>query len=157
MIRKAEPKDRQVIQALHQSVIDFEKDECDPYQDQQFPETDAAQNFYDFVVNEQNGHFGYVFEEEGVVKGYVSLRVQNPAEYNYRKGLSILQLQTMGVDEHCRGQGIGRQLVNHTKQVAKDLGFSHLRVVALAKNDRARYLYRNCGFHEQEIVHEVEV
>jgi ribosomal protein S18 acetylase RimI-like enzyme len=157
MIRKAEPRDRDVIQALHQSVIDFEKDECDSYQDQQFPETDAAQNFYDFVVTEQNGHFGYVFEEDGIVKGYVSLRVQNPLEYNYRKGLSILQLQTMSVDEKFRGQGIGRQLVNHAKIVARDLGFSHMRVVALAQNDRARHLYRECGFYEQEIIHEVEV
>lgn len=104
-----------------------------------------------------NGHFGYVYEEEGVIKGYMSLRVQNPDEYNYRKNLSILQLQTIAVDEQYRGHGVGRQLLNHAKEVAKELGFSHLRVVALAKNDRARHLYRDCGFHEQEIIHEIEL
>ena len=156
-IRKAEPKDRDIIQALHQSVFDFEKEVGDAYQDTAFPQTAIAQEFYNAIVHELNGHFGYVFEEDGVVKGYVSLRVQNPSEYSHRKGLSILQLQTISVDELFRGQGIGRQLVNHAKQMAKDLGFSHMRVVALAKNDRARHLYRECGFHEQEIIHEVEV
>jgi ribosomal protein S18 acetylase RimI-like enzyme len=157
MIRKAEPKDRGDIQRLHQSVFDYEFEYADPYQDTDFPNYDIAQFFYDNIVNEMNGHFGYVFDEERIIKGYVSLRVQNPTEYNHRKNLSILQLQTIGVDESYRGQGIGRQLVNHAKQVAKDLGFSHMRVVALAKNDRARHLYKECGFHEQEIIHEVEV
>ncbi len=157
MIRKAEPKDREIIQKLNQQIFDFEFEICDPYEDIDFPSSDVGQKFFDDVVNEMNGHFGFVFEEDNIVKGYVSLRVQNPVEYNYRKGLSILQLQTMGVDEACRGQGIGRQLVAHVKHIAMDLGFSHLRVVALAKNDRARHLYKECGFHEQEIIHEVEL
>jgi len=156
-IRKARPKDREIIRHLHQAVFDYEAVHGDPYQDTAFPNTDVAQQFYDWVVTQTNGHLGYVFEEEGTVKGYVSLRVQHPDEYNYRKGLCILQLQTMAVAEQYRDQGIGRQLVEHAKAVAKDLGFSHMRVVALAQNDRARHLYRDCGFHEQEIIHEVVV
>jgi len=157
MIRKAEPKDKGAIQHLNQGIFDFEVVHCDPTENTNFPTSEIGQNFFDDVTYSLNGHFGYVFEDEDIVKGYVSLRVVTKYEYNHRKGISILQLQTLGVDERFRNEGIGRALVNHAKSVAKDLGFSHLKVVALAKNDRARHLYKECGFNEYEIHHEMEL
>jgi ribosomal protein S18 acetylase RimI-like enzyme len=156
-IRQAEPKDFDDIQRLYQTVLDFEHENGDQFQDKNFPNSDTANKFYANIVNAINGHIGYVFEEDSIVKGYVSLRVQDPSEYVHRKNISILQLQTMGVDERYRNQGIGKRLVEYSKQVAKDMGFTHFRVVSLAENSRARHLYKQCGFHEQEIIHEMEL
>jgi|GEM_PF-2913084 len=157
IIRQAEPKDKIYIQSLNQEIFDYEVDNGDDLIDVTFPSSDQGQQFFNDIVNGQNGHFGYVFEDENIIKGYVSLRVQNPLEYVHRKGLAILQLQTLGVDKNYRGQGIAKHLINHAKTVAKELGFSHLRAVALAGNTHARHVYKTCGFHEQEIVHEVEL
>ena len=156
-IRKAERKDKASIQSLYQDMLHYECEKGDALIDIDFPLSDTGQKFFDDIVNAHNGHFGYVFEDAGMIKGYVSLRVQDPMEYVHRKDISILQLQTLSVDKKYQGQGIGRQLIEYTKTIAKELGFSHLRVVALAGNEYARYVYQSCGFHEQEIVHEVEL
>jgi ribosomal protein S18 acetylase RimI-like enzyme len=157
MIRKATPTDFDDIQRLNQEVFDFEKETSDPHTDTSFPTSDIGQQFYSDIVNEKGGHFGYVYEEDDVIKGYVSLRVQNPNEYIHRTDVAILQLQTLGIDTKYRNQGIGKQLIEHVKQVAKDLGFSHLHVVATANNAHARHVYTSCGFKEFEIVHEMEL
>lgn len=157
MIRKANPTDFNDIQILNQGVFDFEKETSDPYTNTSFPSSDIGQQFYSDIVNEKGGHFGYVYEEDGIIKGYASLRVQNKNEYIHRKDVAILQLQTLGIDEQYRNQGIGKDLIEHSKQVAKDLGFSHLHVVATANNAHARHVYISCGFKEFEIVHEVEL
>jgi len=156
-IRKTQPKDRGNIQSLYQDMLHYEVTNGDALIDVGFPLSDTGQKFFDDIVNAQNGHFGYVFEDEGMIKGYVSLRVQDPCEYVHRKNISILQLQTLSVDKQYQGQGIGQQLIEYAKTIAKELGFSHLRVVALAENKHARHVYKACGFHEQEIVHEVEL
>ena len=114
-------------------------------------------NFISIFVNEKGGHFGYVYEEDDVIKGYASLRVQNQNEYIHRTNVVILQLQTLGIDAKYRNQGIGKDLIEHSKQVAKELGFSHLHVVATANNTHARHVYTSCGFTEFEIVHEIEL
>ena len=157
MIRKATPDDFDDIQRLNQGVFDFEKETSDPYTDTSFPSSAVGQQFYSDIVNEKGGHFGYVYEEDDIVKGYMSLRVQNPSEYVHRRDIAVLQLQTLGVDAQYRNQSIGKQLVEYAKHVAKDLGFSHLQVIATAANANARHVYTSCGFKEFEIVHEVEV
>lgn len=157
MIRKATQTDFDDIQRLNQEVFDFEKETSDSHTDTSFPTSDVGQQFYSDIVNEKGGHFGYVYEDNNIVKGYVSLRVQNQNEYIHRTDVAILQLQTLGVDAQYRNQGIGKKLVEYSKQVAKDLGFSHLHVVATANNAHARHVYTSCGFKEFEIVHEVEL
>lgn len=157
MIRKAIQSDFDDIQRLNQEVFDFEKETSDPHTDTSFPTSDIGQQFYSDIVNEKGGHFGYVYEEESIIKGYVSLRVQNQNEYIHRRDVTVLQLQTLGIDEKYRNQGIGKELVQYSKKIAKYLGFSHLHVVARVDNTHARHVYTSCGFKEFEIVHEVEV
>ncbi len=156
-IRQAEPRDFDDIQRLNQQIFDFEVNNGDSFEDINYPRSESGQNFFNNIVNAINGHIGYVFEDDGLIKGYVSLRVQDPSEYVHRRNIAILQLQTMGVDEKYRNQGIGKQLIENAKQTAKNMGFTHFRVVALAGNSRARHLYKQCGFHEQEIIHEMEL
>lgn len=156
-IRDAEPKDRDDIERLNQEIFNYEVENCDPTEDINFPQTDVGQNFFNDIVNKTNGHFGYVFDDNNIIKGYVSLRVVTEEEYNHRQGISLLQLQTLGIDENFRNQKIGSALVSHAKAVAKELGFSHLKVASLAKNTHARHLYKKCGFEELEIHHEIEL
>ena len=65
-----------------------------------------------------------------------------------------LLLDALCVDEGCRGQGIGNQLIVLTKQKAINAGFNLLSLIVFADNTNAQHLYRHCGF---EVVEKIEV
>lgn len=60
---------------------------------------------------------------------------------------NAVYVQNVAVDSHCRGQGVGRRLIEAAKKVAAeqlhaDAVFAHVDCV----NDVAMALYKNCGF-----------
>lgn len=63
-----------------------------------------------------------------------------------------LYIDTLCVDEECRGKGIGGELIALTKKKAAEDGFKALSLIALADNTNAHRLYFRCGF---EVVSEV--
>jgi ribosomal protein S18 acetylase RimI-like enzyme len=63
-------------------------------------------------------------------------------------------LDALGVDETYRRRGIGKMLVELTKEKAKENGYEFLSLIAFADNSPALGLYKALGFH---VVQEVNL
>lgn len=57
-----------------------------------------------------------------------------------------VELVNIAVDESLHGQGIGKQLVNHALQSARQLGFSTIEVGTGSTGVDQLALYQKCGF-----------
>jgi ribosomal protein S18 acetylase RimI-like enzyme len=82
----------------------------------------------------------FVAEEDGVVVGYVTTRVDQPA--------GIGQIPNLAVAADQRNQGLGRRLIERALAYFRDLGLTHARIETLEQNPVGRYLYPACGFEE---------
>ena len=154
-IRDAVPEDFEDVQRLNRQIFEYEFENCEPTSNIEYPFQDAGISFISDIVNAANTHSGLVYEKDGKVVGYVSLRDVAPEFMVHRNNIKLVQLQTLCVDKDYRGQGIGRQLVEAAKIRAKQMGANRLKVVAYAKNDIARIFYKEMGFDEFEIAHEL--
>ena len=87
----------------------------------------------------------YVAKIDGVVAGYVLLKIR---EYNwsgmiYRK---VMLVDEFCVDEICRGQGIGTEMMMEVRALAKAFGCTDLQLGVYPQNDDAVGFYQKCGF-----------
>ena len=57
----------------------------------------------------------------------------------------------VAVDETCRGQGIGSDLIHMADTIAFASGFKKIKVVTQLQNRSACKLYGKCGFHIESI------
>lgn len=57
-----------------------------------------------------------------------------------------LYIQNISVDASARGEGIGTQLINHTKEWASKKGFTSLWLDVAFNNPKAKKLYEKQGF-----------
>ena len=63
-------------------------------------------------------------------------------------------LDTLCVDEEYRGRGIGSRLIELTKEIAKQAGYTVLSLIVFADNIAAQRLYRRNGF---DVVKNIEL
>ena len=87
----------------------------------------------------------YVAKLGGVAAGYVRIKIR---EYNwpgmvYRK---VMLVDELCVDELCRGQGIGRQMMQEVRALARAFGCTDLQLSVYPQNDAAVSFYQKCGF-----------
>jgi len=75
---------------------------------------------------------GFVAEDRGIIMGFVAVEIYS------RK---MAEVQSLAVDVQYQGQGIGRRLVRHCVQRARDQGI--LELMAITLSDK---LFRECGF-----------
>ncbi len=154
-IREANPDDFKAIQSLNYQIFDYEFEHSSKTMNKEYPFLLTGIEYFKKIVNQTDGNYGLVFEVDDVVVGYASLRLIDDNDLQHRVGVQQVQLQTLCVDERCRGQNIGHELVKASKAWAKKQGANNLKVVAMAKNLRTRKFYQDCGFEEFEIIHEI--
>ena len=87
----------------------------------------------------------YVARIGEAVAGYVLLKMR---EYNwpgmvYRK---VMVVDEFCVDELCRGQGIGTQMMMESRALAKAFGCTDMQLGVYPQNDAAVSFYQKCGF-----------
>ena len=87
----------------------------------------------------------YVAKIGGAVAGYVLLKMR---EYSwpgmvYRK---VMLVDEFCVDEICRGQGIGTEMMMEVRALAKAFGCTDLQLGVYPQNDDAVGFYQKCGF-----------
>ena len=58
------------------------------------------------------------------------------------------RLVALVVDDRCRGQGVGRQLVTAAEERARDAGCVKLEVTSSRRRDRAHAFYRGLGYED---------
>lgn len=63
----------------------------------------------------------------------------------------IMFIDSMGVDEEYRGQGIGHQLFAFVRNICTEQGYDGLELQVNAKNTAAKRMYEKYGFTEKSI------
>jgi RimJ/RimL family protein N-acetyltransferase len=93
-------------------------------------------------TREQGNLIVVAFLDEELV-GWASLKRGQHEFLHHTVGLG------MGVVRGYRGLGIGTALVNYALKWAAEQGFEKVNLGVRASNERARALYRKCGFVEE--------
>jgi ribosomal protein S18 acetylase RimI-like enzyme len=82
----------------------------------------------------------FVAEENGVVLGYITTRVDREAG----KG----RIPNLAVNPAARGQGVGRKLIEHALAHLRAEGMAFVMIETMANNPIGQHLYPSCGFVE---------
>jgi ribosomal protein S18 acetylase RimI-like enzyme len=82
----------------------------------------------------------FVAEQDGVVVGYISTAIDRAAG----KG----RIPNLAVAANLRGQGLGRQLIEHALDYFRAEGLSYAMIETMAQNAIGHHLYTSCGFVE---------
>jgi ribosomal protein S18 acetylase RimI-like enzyme len=82
----------------------------------------------------------FVGEENGMVLGYISTRIDREAG----KG----RIPNLAVDRAVRGRGIGRLLIEYALDYFRREGMAFAMIETMANNPVGQHLYPSCGFVE---------
>lgn len=89
---------------------------------------------------EANPEGVFVAEENGHVLGYITTRIDREVS----KG----RIPNLAVDEHARGRGLGRRLIEHALEYFRREGMAYVMIETMANNAVGQHLYPSCGFVE---------
>lgn len=92
----------------------------------------------------------FVAKLDDCVIGYVLISVQErggPGAYEYK----AMRLDSIVVEKSIRRRGIGRQMVEDTRALAKAFGCRELLLGVHPENDAAVAFYQKCGFQIRTI------
>lgn len=87
----------------------------------------------------------YVAKIDGNPVGYVSVKIR---EYDWSGVVKrkVMVIDEICVDEACRNQGIGSQIMTEVRVLAKAFGCTDLQLGVYPQNDAAVAFYQKCGF-----------
>jgi len=83
-------------------------------------------------------------DQEGELVGIAALHLIPMLEVTGR----FARLVALVVDDRCRGQGLGRQLVTAVEERAQDAGCVKLEVTSSRRRDRAHAFYQALGYED---------
>ena len=87
----------------------------------------------------------YVVKIGGAVVGYVLLKIRNYGWPGVVKR-KVMVVDEICVDESCRNQGIGTQMMEEVRALAKAFGCTDLQLGVYPQNDGALAFYQKFGF-----------
>lgn len=91
-----------------------------------------------------------VAELDGAVVGLLAFARRHVAS-DTQVTRDVLFIDTIAVDEAHRGRGIGRQLLDFAKELARREHLDGVELQVNARNTAAYAMYRRCGFTEKSI------
>ena len=126
---------------IHQLHMDWRPD-IFQMPEELFPE----ERYAELISNRQL----YVAKLNGIVVGYAQtrIRVVDAQDHMPRK---VFLIEQFCVDESFRGHGIGTQMMEEIRILAKAFGCTDLQLNVYPQNDAAVSFYQKCGFMIQNI------
>ena len=82
----------------------------------------------------------FVAEDQGRIVGYITTRRDMEA--------GIGHIPNIAIARESRGQGLGRQLIEHAMNHFRQLGLTHAKIETLVQNEVGNHLYTLLGFRE---------
>lgn len=82
----------------------------------------------------------FVAESDGQILGYITTTIDRAAG----KG----RIPNIAIVADARGQGLGRQLIQHAIEYFRREGLSYAMIETMAGNEVGQHLYPSCGFTE---------
>ena len=92
----------------------------------------------------------YTAKINSVVIGYAAVKIR---DYDWPGVVrrKVMMVDEICVEENCRNQGIGQQIMLELRVLAKAFGCTDLQLNVNAHNDHAVGFYQKCGFMIQNI------
>lgn len=84
---------------------------------------------------------------DGRAVGFGAVRIVPPVFYSTPQA----EITELFVEEAYRGKGVGRALMTHAEQLARERGAKHLLILVDAENDVAQKLYRGMGYQDWDL------
>jgi dTDP-4-amino-4,6-dideoxy-D-galactose acyltransferase len=108
--------------------------------DENIPRNKMEELYTLWIVNSVNKKMAddiIIYNVNGNIAGLITVYIKN----------NIGNIGLIGVDETYRGQGIGKKLINASKQYFLSRGILNIEVVTQGENKSACNLYSGSGFH----------
>lgn len=140
MLELARESDREAVNALARQVhtmhIEWRPD-LYTLPEEMYPEERFAESIKQREL--------YVARSGSLVVGYalVRIRVSEGPGLVYRK---VMLVDEFAVDESCRNQGIGTQMMAEVRALARAFGCTDMQFGVYPQNDAAVAFYQKCGF-----------
>ncbi len=154
IIRKAEEKDMdginrllmQVLMIHHKGRPDlFQGGHKKKYTDEQLKK----------IIQDEHTPILAAVDEQGQVLGYAFCILKQYVNDNILTDIKTLYIDDLCVDEHIRGQNIGRQLYEAAVAFAREAGCYNVTLNVWACNEPAMRFYEKCGLKPQKVGMEV--
>lgn len=87
----------------------------------------------------------FVAEIDNIVVGYIHAEI-----YNLLYHETMVNVLGIAVSSDCRRSGVGRSLLEHTKNWAKELGINVIRLNSGSARKEAHAFYRVMGFDSEK-------
>ena len=145
MLELARTSDREVVNALacevHASHVAWRPDIYEMVEEL-YPES----RFQDAVKARQL----YVAKIGGVTVGYVAVKIR---DYDWPGVVKrkVMFVDEICVEESCRNQGIGKEMMAEVRALAKAFCCTDLQLSVYPQNDASVAFYQKCGFAIQNI------
>ena len=140
MLELARPDDREAVNLLAKQVHAMHvawRPDIYEMVDEMYPEV----RFQDAMKQRQL----YVAKLDGTVVGYVLLKMKNyegPGHVTRK----VMVVDEFCVHESCRGNGIGKRMMEETRALAKAFRCTDMQLGVYPQNDDAVGFYQKCGF-----------
>lgn len=149
-VREYRPEDARRIEACFIELQDFER-RLNP---RRADAKEIAPEYlrHMFARCAETGGQVFVAEVEGAAVGFVSVWAKMESDEIEEKKHEYAYISDLVVLPAHRGRGLGRALMRRAEDYAREQGATLLKIGVLARNEVARRLYNDCGFHEHEVV-----
>ena len=87
------------------------------------------------------GYSCWIYEQDNSIVGYAVLMLV----------LDEAHLLNISIAKTCQGRGLGRTLLHHLMQIARNHGAAHLFLEVRPSNQAAIHLYESTGFNEMAV------
>ena len=87
-----------------------------------------------------------VFEEDGEIISYAMLEILEKPETSYRFAIKFLEIHEICVDLNCRSKGIGQQMMEKIRQIAKEKNLNEIQLDCWSFNHKALKFYEKQEF-----------
>ena len=132
---------RQVLMVHHNGRPDLFKANAKKYTDAQLEQ---------LIQDDTKPIFVAVNEEENVL-GYAFCVMQQYQNHEIMTDVRTLYIDDLCVDEHLRGQHIGKRLYEYVVNFAKEQNFYNVTLNVWYLNESAMKFYEACGLTPQKI------
>lgn len=152
MIRRAEVKDKDIINELLMQVLEVHhKGRPDLFKGGTKKYTD--EELCQIICDDSKPIF--VYEDNGKVEGYCFCVFQQHINNNILTDIKTLYIDDLCVDENARGKQIGTKLYEYVKAFAKEKGCYNVTLNVWSLNEGAMKFYEKCGLKPQKIGMEI--
>jgi len=91
----------------------------------------------------------FVCMDEKALLGYAFCILKEVSDNQLLEDCKTLYVDDLCVDETCRSSGVGKALMTHAVQFAKDCGCHNVTLNVWSFNEPAMRFYQSLGMHEQ--------